>query len=382
MNHLLKITSFLLFTLLFSISNVYSQSFQLSKNAIISVLTCESGTELYSTFGHTAIRVQNDSPQLDIVYNYGTFDFNTPNFYLKFIKGDLNYFATATTFLDFYYEYTLENRSIYEQQLLLNQSQKQELFNSLNQTLTPEKRYYTYKFIDKNCTTMVVDQLNALLATQPIILKKSVKQTYREQLAPYLATHFYESLGINIIFGIRVDELGEKLFLPKEFMQSLSVSKINQDYIAAPPIQLLQAVEKPHQQSWWNSVYTLIGVLVLLLLTRKNWVYLSVLTLFGVLGLFLLSVGFYSSHREVLYNYNTLLFNPLLLGIVYYFVKQNYNKLYILTLLNLVLLVFYTLFLLNKPHFLTFSILIGTSGCIVFHFLKISRTKKKEVQEN
>ena len=69
----------------------YSQGIKLSENAQISVITCGSGNEMYSIFGHTAIRVKDNLSNLDVVFNYGMFDFNTPNFYVKFLKGDLLY---------------------------------------------------------------------------------------------------------------------------------------------------------------------------------------------------------------------------------------------------------------------------------------------------
>jgi hypothetical protein len=356
----------------------FGQAMQLSKNATISVLTCESGTELYSTFGHTAVRVKDDPLHLDVVFNYGTFDFNTDNFYLKFIKGDLNYFATVSSYSDFYYEYTLENRSIYEQALLLTDIQKQNLFDSLNATLSADKKYYTYKFIDKNCTTMVVDQINTILKTNAIIKKTDTDKTYREVLTPYLENHFIENLGINIIFGIKVDQLGKKLFLPNEFMQSLTTSKVNANSISMPPITVLNAIKKPQPKSLWNNSYAFASVLILLLLTRKNWVYLMLLTIFGMLGLFLLSVGFYSYHQEVLYNYNVLLFNPLLLGVVYFYIRKNFKWLYYTCITNLVLLMFYTLFLTNKPNFFTFSLLICTAGIVLYRFFKISSSKESK----
>ena len=48
----------------------------LSKDAYVSVLTIMPGAPLYSAFGHTAIRVRDDSLGIDAVYNYGTFDFD------------------------------------------------------------------------------------------------------------------------------------------------------------------------------------------------------------------------------------------------------------------------------------------------------------------
>jgi len=96
----LQKTLLVLFFLL-SINLSFSQNMVLSKNARVSVITCETGNESYSLFGHTAIRIADPDNHLDQVYNYGAFDFATPNFVLKFIKGDLQYFIIAHDFSDF-----------------------------------------------------------------------------------------------------------------------------------------------------------------------------------------------------------------------------------------------------------------------------------------
>lgn len=162
-----------LFILLFLSGFIgFSQSLALSKDAKISILTCGLGNETYSYFGHTGIRVLDPENNFDVVYNYGTFDFRTPNFVLKFAKGDLQYFATVHSYADFFNEYTYEKRSIYEQELLISQDLKQKLFNELNAVLDSDERYYTYKFIDKNCTSMVVDVVNKTLGGNVISKKK------------------------------------------------------------------------------------------------------------------------------------------------------------------------------------------------------------------
>ena len=142
-----KITLVFLLVLIVKSTAFYSQM-SLSENTTVSVLTCDKGDELYSIFGHTAFRIKDDANSLDVVYNYGMFDFRTENFYLKFIKGDLQYFVAAYSFNEFFYQYNIENRSIYEQELRLSAAQKQQLFDDLNATLFSDKKYYTYKFID------------------------------------------------------------------------------------------------------------------------------------------------------------------------------------------------------------------------------------------
>lgn len=145
-------SQFLLFILLSLFSLPQFQAEELSKNTRVSVLTCGTGNEVYALFGHTAIRITDEATNLDIVYNYGAFDFATPNFVGKFAKGDLQYFATSEAFSDFVLQYQYEQRAIVEQELHMTDAQKQSLFDELNRVLVSNEGTYTYKFIDKNCT--------------------------------------------------------------------------------------------------------------------------------------------------------------------------------------------------------------------------------------
>ncbi|MEY3498785.1 MAG: hypothetical protein RL308_454, partial [Bacteroidota bacterium] len=163
-------------------STANGQILPLSKNTEVSILTCGTGTEVYSLFGHTAIRIKDVDNYIDQVYNYGTFDFSTPNFYLKFVKGDLQYLETSSSYGDFFQEYLYEKRSINEQVLNISQEQKQQLFDYLNASLKSDERFYTYKFIDKNCTTMVINTINKILGKEIIIKTSNSEKTYREIL--------------------------------------------------------------------------------------------------------------------------------------------------------------------------------------------------------
>ena len=169
----------------------FGQNKILSENAKVSVLTCGTGNESYSLFGHTAIRITDPDQFIDLVYNYGAFDFNTPNFVAKFTKGDLQYFAVTHSFTDFMSEYNYERRSVYEQELNIPYALKQKLFQNLNTSLASGESHYTYKFIDKNCTSMVVDIINKTLDSVAIVKNTDTDITYRTILFPYFEGHFY-----------------------------------------------------------------------------------------------------------------------------------------------------------------------------------------------
>lgn len=106
----LKIIGLLLAgSLLFLETPIYASDYENSK---ISLITCSGGSELYSTFGHSALRVQDDSLAIDVIFNFGLFDFNTPNFYMKFLRGRLNYMLGIQTTSDFYGSITMKGEEL------------------------------------------------------------------------------------------------------------------------------------------------------------------------------------------------------------------------------------------------------------------------------
>ena len=90
----------------------------------VSVLTCAAGEDIYTVWGHTAVRVVDSINHTDIVFNYGTFDFNEPNFLAKFVKGSLLYFVSANYYADFLAEYKFDKREVVEQVLRLSTAEK------------------------------------------------------------------------------------------------------------------------------------------------------------------------------------------------------------------------------------------------------------------
>ncbi|PRZ20059.1 Lnb N-terminal periplasmic domain-containing protein [Flavobacterium granuli] len=372
---LLKKILFLILLLTIITNNSYGQTPVLSKSARVSVLTCGTGNESYSMFGHTAIRINDPEQFIDVVYNYGAFDFNTPNFVLKFTKGDLEYFAVAHSYTDFINEYTYEKRSVYEQELNIPENLKQKLFDNLNASLTSGDSHYTYKFIDKNCTSMVVDIINKTLDTIAIVKNTDTDITYRTILYPYFDHHFYEQLGTSIIFGKKVDALGTQIFLPLELYKSLKNIRFKQNALVKEDKTILEFNETP-QSSWWNNCYTYIMLLALVLIANKktgNQLYFLAM---GLLGLFFLFVGFYSNHQELAYNYNILLFNPSLLALVYFYQKENKKWIYKVSLLNLIFLLVYMIILINKAHLLIVLPLVVTSALLL---VKLALKNKKKI---
>ncbi|WP_310559768.1 DUF4105 domain-containing protein [Flavobacterium sp.] len=364
----------LLFFLIVSM-NCFGQNILLSKNARASVITCDTGNESYSLFGHTAIRITDLENNLDVVYNYGAFDFGTPNFVAKFAKGDLQYFAVANTFSDFMSQYTFEQRSVFEQELMIPLAYKQKLFDNLTTVLASSESYYTYKFIDKNCTSMVVDILNKTLGSKIITKKFDTDKTYRSILFPYFDNFFYEKLGTSIIFGTKVDEYSNHIFLPFELHKSLQQTRFKNHLLCKESTNLLE-FKKQMPNSWWNNIYTYLIFLVLILVLNKKYSDIFYLLVMGLLGVFFASVGFYSFHQELSNNYNTLLFNPMLLILMYFVAVKNKKWSINLAVFNVISIGVYFFIIINKVHLFIVLPLMLTS---LFLLAKIIYKNSKRI---
>ena len=163
----------------FSFLYTSAQPETLSEKAEISVLTCGTANEMHTLFGHTALRIKDVDQNLDVVYNWGMFDFRTPNFLAKFVKGNLLYYLDVDSFDDFLYNYTIDNREVVEQVLNLSSTEKSKIWIEINRQLKGNDRYYTYGFIRNNCTTKVVDVINKSVEKPLIADFPSNNHSYR-----------------------------------------------------------------------------------------------------------------------------------------------------------------------------------------------------------
>ncbi|MBF2708305.1 lipoprotein N-acyltransferase Lnb domain-containing protein [Flavobacterium soyangense] len=374
MNSSLLKKIFCLTLMIVSMSN-FAQNSILSKNARVSIITCDTGNESYSLFGHTAIRITDIENNLDLVYNYGAFDFSTPNFVAKFAKGDLQYFAVVNVFSDFMNQYTYEHRSVYEQELIVPLVYKQKLLDNLSTTLASSESYYTYKFIDKNCTSMVVEILNKTLGAKTIVKKTDTDKTYRSILYPYFDNSFYEKLGTSIIFGKKVDEYGTKIFLPLELHKSLKLISFENHPLCKESKTLLE-FKKAAPNCWWDTIYTFVIFLGLILILNKKSIDLFYILTMGLLGIFFGFMGFYSFHEELAYNYNMMLFNPALLVLFYFILRKNRKWIINLCVFNVISMGVYLILMFNKAHLLIMLPLIITSLAVL---IKIAVKNSKRI---
>ncbi len=193
---------FFIFFLFFLPLKIFAQND--SCHLRISLLTCSPGEELYSTFGHSAIRITDSVSHTDIVYNYGTFNFDEPGFYTKFIRGKLSFYLSTDDFNSFLYSYQQENRGVIEQVLNLTCTEKYNMLMLLQANLMGQNKFYKYDFTFDNCTTRLRDLLEKT-SDSPVHFGKilETKSSFRDLIHKYLDYNDkqWSKLGIDILLG-------------------------------------------------------------------------------------------------------------------------------------------------------------------------------------
>jgi hypothetical protein len=190
-------------------NSLFAQERKDSCTLEISLLTCSPGVELFSIFGHTAIRVLDSTRGMDIVFNYGTFDDTDPLFYAHFTRGIMNYSLSAETFDNFMVEYQMEHRSVTAQILNLNCNEKVNLYEALRKNTLDENRIYQYRFHTDNCTTRAGKIIEANTAS-PFTYKNILPEpgpTFRDMIFEYLNPRhqYWSRFGIDLCLGMNLD---------------------------------------------------------------------------------------------------------------------------------------------------------------------------------
>lgn len=314
-------TILVLFSLVFATSLFASTT--LSDRAVISVITCSPGDELYSVFGHSAIRVV-DPEGVDFVYNYGTFSFSD-DFYVLFAQGKLNYRLSRTDFNGFIYEYEMTGRGVYEQVLDLEPHRVQSIFDFLENNYLPENQYYLYDFFYDNCATRVRDVLNVTLGDD---------LTYHSQFAPdsasfrnmidlYLAALPWADFGIDLVLGAPCDrklQRQDNMFLPDFVFSELERARLDGRPLVrtSRTVNAAEFILTPAPYSVPSILGMLVALVALVNLFRafkgkRAWVVFERIFLFliGLLGIILLVMWFATDHSTTKNNWNLLWAFPL-----------------------------------------------------------------------
>lgn len=286
------------------------------------MLTCAPGEELYSTFGHTALRVQDPPAGIDLVYNYGTFDFG-PDFYTKFIKGKVLYYLSVERFPEFMLQYQVESRSVQEQLLNLSCLEKIRLFTALQVNAQEQNKYYRYDFLYDNCTTRARDIVaaNTLGTVNYRNILGKEKPSFRDLIHSYLDAggEPWSKLGIDMLLGEKVDKkvsIEQAMFLPDYLLKGFDSASV----AGYPFVQRKEMILTMPSMIGGKPLLTPFVVFTLLLLmvvflsvTRSSGAIKTLklfdfifFTLVGLSGLLILFMWFGTDHKVCRNNFNLL----------------------------------------------------------------------------
>lgn len=183
----------------------------------VSLLTCEPGTEIYALFGHTALRYEDPSRDIDWVFNYGVFSFNTPNFVYRFVKGETDYQLGIVPYRYFETEYALRGSSVYQQTLNLKPEEKLRLWQVLEENYLPQNRVYRYNFFYDNCTTRARDRIEQCIDGKIEYPEARSGLSFHDIVHQYTDGHEWEEFGIDLCLGAEADRPisgREQMFAP------------------------------------------------------------------------------------------------------------------------------------------------------------------------
>ncbi len=298
---------------------------KLSETAQIHILTCGPyQSELYSAFGHSAIRVYDKENGLDLLYNYGVFDFNQPNFYLNFARGFLNYKLAVMDYSRFRDYYIYHNRFIHEQVLNFNQSQKQQFFEFLQWNSKPENQYYYYDYFYDNCATRVRDALISTFDDKIEFDGSYIKTDYtiRELTDLYLKNQPWGDLGIDICLGLPMDKKATPnmyMFLPDYIESAFNHATIKTDSGVVPLVKRTINTYEAEAETIDRSIMTPLNVFSVILImgilftvfgfkNRKPFKLLDIVlfSLIGLIGLLLFVLWVATDHNAAAGNMNIL----------------------------------------------------------------------------
>jgi hypothetical protein len=315
-----------------------TQTPELSPLSKISVLTCGPGTELYSTFGHSAFRVEDPSLGIDVVYNYGVFDFEAGHFYWNFAEGRLNYTLARQSFDRFLFEYKYENRWVVEQTLHISLAEKNTLFQFLETNNLPENRVYQYDFFYNNCSTKIWDVLqesfNKKLVFDDAYLDHQF--TFRQLIHQNLTANSWSAFGIDLALGSVIDRTAtpeEHLFLPSYVMKQLMTSKIDNQPLTLKKRYLNQSTPSKTSNNFLGTplFFLLFFMGLTLIITyfdyknkiRNRWLDFALFFITGAAGLVIFFLWFLTDHIWTVSNYNILWAFPFNIAIAFYMLRKS-----------------------------------------------------------
>ena len=320
-------------------NGLQSKAHHLSGQAKAHILICDPGAEIYSAFGHCAVRIEDPANRLDRVYNYGTFNFGDPDFVMKFTRGQLDYFLSISNFKSFLRAYTYEGRKVVQQSLDLSDAQVQELFNLLEKNYLPDNRFYKYDFFFDNCSSRIRDILQSALGDKLAYSSYAgvEGQAFRQLFQPYLKEDPWLAFGINLLLGLPADQKAGHMgavYLPDYLKTLIDAASLDGNPLVKETSTVLDLPPADRKAGWlspnlvfWAFFLLVFAAFVYEQIKNLNFIWFDRVLYFivGLLGAFMLFMWVGTDHDATQWNLNVLWALPSHLVMVFFLRKDNKN---------------------------------------------------------
>ena len=340
------------FALIFFSQNINANDLENKNRYKISILSIGEGPSLVDAFGHTAIRVKDAELKNDVVFNFGVYDFNSPNFYSNFVKGRPEYKLAIQNYSNLIQNYIRQKRYIVEHQLNLDQNSTKIIIDLLVEKLNDP--YYIYDYFRDNCTTraadIVIDKTNNKFKDDK--LESEAILTYRDLIHRKINENSWAALGIDLCLGAIIDKkinTRETFFLPENLMNYLDLYEgdiIKRNIIYSPESEISYRENLP-SPLLINLILSLIIVAITIFNFKSNKWNKSLDSLIflisGSIGILIIYLWFFSNHFAGAQNFNFLWAFPLNFALIFAIYKNkipNWSIGYIKLLIILIILLF------------------------------------------
>ena len=338
--------------LIFLSLNIYANELENKNRYKISILSIGEGPSLVDAFGHTAIRVKDAQLKNDIVFNFGVYDFNSPNFYSNFVKGRPEYKLAIQNYSNLIQNYIRQKRYIVEHQLNLDQNSTKIIIDLLVEKLNDP--YYIYDYFRDNCTTraadIVIDKTNNKFKDDK--LESEAILTYRDLIHRKINENSWAALGIDLCLGAIIDKkinTRETFFLPENLMNYLDSydgDVIKRNIIYSPETETSYSENLP-TPLLINFILSLIIIAITIFNYKVDKWNKSLDTLIflitGSIGILIIYLWFFSNHFAGAQNFNFLWAFPFNFALIFAIHKNKVPKWsigYIKLLIILIVLLF------------------------------------------
>ena len=374
-----------------------------SDSVRVSLLTCAPGSEIYSLFGHTALRYENPTKGEDWVFNYGMFSFDTPNFVMRFVKGETDYQLGVIPFRYFEGEYAMRGSSVYQQELNLTSREKENIIRLLEDNYRPANRTYRYNYFYDNCTTRARDKVEQGIEGKVVYPKGVKERSFREIVREYTDGHEWSAFGIDLCLGSEADEpIDERkqMFSPFYMLEFARGAMIHRADTIVPFVkaekllldfsskdeELFEKDEDVSLPSPWTCAWawwTITLVLVVLGIRNKKVYWGWDVLLFGAQGIggcVIAFLFFFSVHPTVGSNWMLMMLNPLPLFylpvMVYKAIKGKKDYFHLINAAVLTLFIVLMPFIQQKFNPTVLPLALNLLTCSVGHLIIYNRRKK------